>query len=77
MTYNAFKETRFVHILQYPGAVLLTRKIDTEEHVQKIVNKVVGAWPIIFVYFILTLLTAVLLLVLVSCYIRSHIHFLI
>jgi len=75
MTFNPEKDTRFVALLQYPGAVLLTRRVDTEKHVQEIVNKIFDAWPIMCVYFILTLLAAVLVWGMVS-YDQMYIQYL-
>ena len=58
MQFTPNSQDVFVPIIKYPGAVLLVRKIDTHELVNKILKKMANCWSIIAIYLLFTLVAA-------------------
>ena len=50
MQFTPNSQDVFVRIIKYPGAVLLVRKIDTHELVNKILKRMANCWSIIVIY---------------------------
>lgn len=58
MQFSPNSQSVFVPIIKYPGAILLVRKIDSQELVNKILMKMANCWPIIAIYLLCTLVSA-------------------
>ena len=61
MTSSPNDQSKFVPIISYPGAVLLNRKVDSEELVHQILQKLASCWTIVFIYLLLCVLSAMVL----------------
>ncbi|XP_066930169.1 uncharacterized protein [Clytia hemisphaerica] len=61
MTSSPNDQSKFVSIIDYPGAVLLNRKVDSEELVNQILQKLASCWTIVFIYLMLCVLSALVL----------------
>ena len=58
MQFTPNSQDVFVRIIKYPGAVLLVRKIDTHELVNKILKRMANCWSIIVIYLLFTLVAS-------------------
>ena len=61
MQFTPNSQDVFVRIIKYPGAVLLVRKINSQEMVYKILTRTASCWPFIVIYLLFTLISGLCL----------------